>query len=186
MAESLWPQSFTAVASTLQQATSSLLGSGKASPPEAGPSRPAHWANDSGTLFRNPWPDSSAPPAWNELAWPVAWKKPASETARRIAVQHPDFGQAALALEPGTLRTTWLGHATVLLQIPLAGRRRSSFHILADPVCSARAGPTQFTGIKRALNPPCAVHDLPDIDAVVISHVSPRFVLRQTVRADLT
>lgn len=167
MTQSWLPQSILNLPSILQQAIPSV-GTSQSSTSESQKSRPAHWANDSGTLFRNPWPESAAPPTWNEFAWPVAWKKPVTDKARRIAVVRPEFDREDL--DPNTLQTTWLGHASVLLQIPIGFRRRA-FNVLTDPVFSLRAGPTQVTGIKRALDPPCVIHDLPDIDAVAISHV---------------
>lgn len=132
--------------------------------------RPAHWANSSGTLFKNPWPESSRPPAWNELSWPVAWKKPASADARRIAVRQPDFTFDGHS--QNSVRATWLGHSTALCQIPLEGHEQQCFNVLADPLFSARAGPTQYTGVLRFLPPPCAIKDLPRIDVVLITHVS--------------
>lgn len=63
---------------------------------------------------------------------------------------------------PG-LRATWLGHATVLLE--LDGQR-----ILTDPMLSERASPFQFIGPERFHPSPIALKDLAGIDAVVISH----------------
>ncbi|XP_024913023.1 N-acyl-phosphatidylethanolamine-hydrolyzing phospholipase D isoform X2 [Cynoglossus semilaevis] len=64
--------------------------------------------------------------------------------------------------DPG-LRVTWLGHATVLVEI-------NGLNILTDPIFSQRASPVQFAGPKRYRGPPCRVEQLPRIDAVVISH----------------
>lgn len=66
------------------------------------------------------------------------------------------------APKPG-LRATWLGHATVLLE--LDGQR-----ILTDPMLSKRASPFQFVGPERFHPSPIALSDLGGIDAVVISH----------------
>ena len=43
-------------------------------------------------------------------------------------------------------------------------------NVLTDPVFSSRSSPVQFAGPKRYRHVPCTVHDLPRIDAVVISH----------------
>lgn len=106
-------------------------------------------------------------------------------------VQNPDLSESG----PG-LRVTWLGHATVLVEV-------DGLNILTDPIFSQRASPLQFMGPKRYRGPPCTVeqvllfleftynsnslywneknqlnlfipscscHQLPRIDAVVISH----------------
>lgn len=61
------------------------------------------------------------------------------------------------------LRVTWLGHSTLLLEID--GRR-----VLIDPVWGERASPFSFMGPKRFFAPPLPLRDLPEVDAVVISH----------------
>ncbi len=58
---------------------------------------------------------------------------------------------------------TWLGHATALVQ---AG----GLQVLTDPVFSERASPVSWAGPRRAQPPGVAIHDLPPIDVVVISH----------------
>eukprot|EP00064_Thunnus_orientalis_P011175 superscaffoldBa00001587_g11205 len=73
-------------------------------------------------------------------------------------VQNPSHCDSS----PG-LRVTWLGHATVLVEM-------DGLNILTDPIFSQRASPFQFMGPKRFRGPPCTVEQLPRIDAVVISH----------------
>jgi N-acyl-phosphatidylethanolamine-hydrolysing phospholipase D len=58
---------------------------------------------------------------------------------------------------------TWIGHATVLLQ--LKGK-----NILTDPHFSPRASPVQWAGPERVVAPGLSLEDLPPIDWVVISH----------------
>jgi len=58
---------------------------------------------------------------------------------------------------------TWIGHATVLVQV-------AGVNVLTDPVFSERASPVGFAGPKRRVPPGIALADLPHIDAVVISH----------------
>jgi N-acyl-phosphatidylethanolamine-hydrolysing phospholipase D len=58
---------------------------------------------------------------------------------------------------------TWIGHATLLLQL-------DGVNVLTDPQFSERASPLGFAGPRR-LNPPgVAFEDLPPIHAVLISH----------------
>jgi L-ascorbate metabolism protein UlaG (beta-lactamase superfamily) len=58
---------------------------------------------------------------------------------------------------------TWIGHATVLLRL-------GGLKVLTDPHFSERASPVGFAGPKRYQPPGVALADLPEIDAVVISH----------------
>ncbi|MBM3301922.1 MAG: MBL fold metallo-hydrolase, partial [Deltaproteobacteria bacterium] len=58
---------------------------------------------------------------------------------------------------------TWIGHATVLLQL-------HGSNILTDPNFSDRASPLRFAGPKRVMPPGIAVDELPPIDVVAISH----------------
>ncbi len=61
------------------------------------------------------------------------------------------------------LRVTWLGHSTTLVEID--GKR-----ILIDPVWGQRVSPFRFAGPKRFFQPPLPLDELPDVDAVLISH----------------
>jgi L-ascorbate metabolism protein UlaG (beta-lactamase superfamily) len=71
---------------------------------------------------------------------------------------------ASFAKPPASgLRVTWFGHATALIEID--GHR-----VLIDPVWSQRASPSQRVGPKRFHPPPIALHTLPRLDAVVITH----------------
>ena len=66
------------------------------------------------------------------------------------------------AVETG-LRATWLGHSTVLIEID--GHR-----VLTDPVWGPRASPSTLLGPKRFQPVPIALHALPPLDAVIVSH----------------
>ncbi len=61
------------------------------------------------------------------------------------------------------LRLTWLGHATVLIEID--GQR-----VLTDPMFAERVSPVSFVGPRRFHPTPLALEELPEIDVVVISH----------------
>ncbi|KIW08036.1 uncharacterized protein PV09_00980 [Verruconis gallopava] len=150
-------------------------------------SAPSHWANSSGTLFKNPWP-SAEEVSWSELydgKLPVSWhdRKAGNED---ISVVKPDWGDAALqAISPSErdsgryLIGTWLGHAGALAEIPSlsSGTHESrqaaakdSVYLVFDPIFSYRAGPTPWTGPARLRQSPCGAEDLPGCDAVFISH----------------
>jgi len=64
---------------------------------------------------------------------------------------------------PDGMQATWLGHACCLVQW-------HGWNVLADPIFSERCSPVQFVGPKRLRSSPCQAADLPDVDAVVISH----------------
>jgi L-ascorbate metabolism protein UlaG (beta-lactamase superfamily) len=61
------------------------------------------------------------------------------------------------------LRMTMVGHATLLIQV-------AGLNILTDPVWSDRASPLAFAGPKRVTAPGIALEDLPQIDAILLSH----------------
>lgn len=58
---------------------------------------------------------------------------------------------------------TWIGHATVLMQM-------GGLNVLTDPVFSERASPLSWVGPQRAQPPGVALAELPRIDAVLVSH----------------
>ncbi|MGB5704536.1 MAG: MBL fold metallo-hydrolase, partial [Polyangiales bacterium] len=61
------------------------------------------------------------------------------------------------------LRITWLGHSTLLVEI-------DGYRVLVDPVWAERASPFASQGPKRFHAAPLPLDELPEIDAVVISH----------------
>lgn len=63
----------------------------------------------------------------------------------------------------GTLRVTFVNHATVLLQL-------DGMNILTDPIWSKRCSPLETIGPARVRPPGIRFEDLPPIDAVLLSH----------------
>ncbi len=63
----------------------------------------------------------------------------------------------------GEVRVTFVGHATVLLQV-------DGVNVLADPIWSSRSSPVTFAGPHRVRPPGIRFADLPPIDVVIISH----------------
>ncbi len=60
-------------------------------------------------------------------------------------------------------RVWWLGHASLLLR--LQGQ-----YLLTDPVFSRRASPLSFAGPLRKTPVSLGINELPQLDAVLISH----------------
>jgi N-acyl-phosphatidylethanolamine-hydrolysing phospholipase D len=70
---------------------------------------------------------------------------------------------AVLRAGLGNPSVTWIGHATVLLQV-------DHVNVLTDPIWDEHAGPLSWAGPRRLVPPGLAFDDLPRIDVVVISH----------------
>ena len=62
-----------------------------------------------------------------------------------------------------SLRATWLGHSTVLIEI-------DGLRVLTDPVWGPRASPSRLVGPKRFQPVPVSLRDLLPLDVVVVSH----------------
>jgi len=125
--------------------------------------RPSHHRDGS---FRNT--DGEFTP--RSLAELLRWRWDASRRglpprpAEPIPTQAPDVGfihaNAGAAQVPAV---TWIGHATVLAQF-------GGISLLTDPIFSERASPLSFAGPKREQPPGVALHALPAIDVVLVSH----------------
>ncbi len=93
-----------------------------------------------------------------KVAAAMASKGDSGRPNRPIPLAVPDLSAA-----PGRLAATWLGHATVLLEVD--GRR-----VLTDPVFGDRVSPSHRVGPARLHPIPVTIAELPRLDAVVISH----------------
>lgn len=81
---------------------------------------------------------------------------------------------AALRANSGRPTVTWVGHATLLVQL-------DGVNVLTDPIWSERAGPTSWLGPRRLNAPGVRFEDLPPIHAVVVSHSHYDHLDRSTV-----
>lgn len=68
------------------------------------------------------------------------------------------------------VKVTFLGHACFLLEYPSEEPGKRGVRVLLDPVFSERCSPSKWVGPLRYTKAPCTVQELPEIDAVVISH----------------
>ena len=112
-----------------------------------------------GTRFFNP--DGHKPRNLGDL---LKWQLGGGRARWPRALQVP-FPQALpeTTVAEGTLRTTMVGHASLLIQVP-------GLNILTDPVWSERVSPLSFIGPQRVNEPGIAFADLPKIDVVLVSH----------------
>jgi L-ascorbate metabolism protein UlaG (beta-lactamase superfamily) len=115
--------------------------------------------------FRNP-VAVSTPNAGSALGYLRTALRKADRIRRRptapIPLHSPADGPAGTPPASG-LRLTWLGHATVLVEIDGA-------RVLFDPVWGERCSPVRFAGPRRMHPAPLPLADLGPLDAVVISH----------------
>ncbi len=104
-------------------------------------------------------------PLFNDVVGSITGWLESSPQGAPIEAFLPQKIEAGQFLHPpeSGLRLTWLGHASVLIEID--GQR-----ILTDPMWSQRSSPFSWIGPTRWYEPPIAITDLPPIDAVLISH----------------
>jgi len=85
-----------------------------------------------------------------------------SELDEALPVVKPD-AEALKNPDPERIQTTWIGHATALVQM-------EGVTFITDPIFSERCSPFSFMGPKRIRKVPLEVEELPPISFVVISH----------------
>jgi len=105
-------------------------------------------------------------PMWNDVAGSMTGFSEMSEHAEAepgaIPVVAGDRSRFAQPPESG-LRVTWLGHSTLLLEI-------DGVTVLTDPIFGGRASPFTWAGPATWYEPPIPLDQLPELDAVLISH----------------
>jgi N-acyl-phosphatidylethanolamine-hydrolysing phospholipase D len=115
--------------------------------------------------FQNVDPDFRLPSTWGRIAHLVARLPDALGPAgpAPVPLARAAVDPAALA-DPGRPRLTWIGHATLLVQL-------DGVSLLTDPAWSPRVGPFGgAVGVRRITPPGLSLDELPRIDAVLISH----------------
>ena len=117
-----------------------------------------HHHTDDG--FRNPQAPSRDASAWEKASFitrhtlgDTKHQPPSTDPVDPRALTPPDRG----------VRLTWLGHATVLGQMP-------DYTWITDPVFARWASPVPPFGPQRLSDAPLSVEDLPDLDLVLLSH----------------
>ncbi len=122
-------------------------------------------ANRRDGRFCHPWPIPSSNRTGGFLRWVLyerlAKPLPPDPDPSVFERREPAFRSPRAAADE--LTVTWVGHATVLLQL-------GGLNVLTDPHWSKRASPVQFAGPARWVPPAVAFEQLPPIDLVLISH----------------
>lgn len=144
--------------------------------------------------FRNPWPSfhkATKQELWQALEWgqdsdpaielaashPLLANRrdttitasPSTQAAQLLKIDRPDFTFSP-DKDGVRAKTTWLGHAGMLLQLAPLKQGGNPFRIIFDPIFSHRSSPFQNVGPIRSYKPPCRPEDLPSIDVLLISH----------------
>jgi N-acyl-phosphatidylethanolamine-hydrolysing phospholipase D len=127
------------------------------------PSTAPHHRSDGG--FQNPWPGSTVAGFRDLLRWRLI-----DRVRTRIAPNPPRDSlprRTPAIVTPramsGARSVTWVGHATVLLQL-------GDLNVLTDPMWSDRASPFRWFGPRRLAAPGIEFDALPSIDLVLLSH----------------
>lgn len=116
-----------------------------------------------GKIFLNPVPtEVMQPGAFFRVLGKYFQKHPGREPKTPIG---PSITDASVLdnLPPQTLRVTWLGHSSLVLEID--GKR-----FLTDPVWYERASPFKYVGPKRFFKNPLDIDNLPRVDYILLSH----------------
>jgi N-acyl-phosphatidylethanolamine-hydrolysing phospholipase D len=119
--------------------------------------------------FRNAYPHSTHG-IFDVLRWKLGRKdaedesasKPMGASSPRELCHTSEVPGASAAPPEGSVRLTWIGHSTFLIQH--LGR-----NILTDPIF-ADCQPIPISSLKRAMPPGLSFDELPRIDDVLISH----------------
>lgn len=135
-------------------------------PVSAGPEDAKEKSHHASNGYVNPWDSWTGGPTFQNilklLSRQITGKGHRPDTTPpTVPVQKPGFLPSR---ETPGLRATWLGHACYYVEFP------GGLRVLFDPVFEDRCSPFSWLGPKRYTEMPCAIQDLPTIDAVVISH----------------
>ncbi len=137
-----------------------LLGAGCAGVGAPVPGAPAHHREGG---FANTSSDYAAPGRWVRMRFFLARIWSTTFHPRAIDLPRVDNDGAALRANRGEATVTWVGHATLLVQL-------DGVNVLTDPHWSDRASPVTFAGPPRVTAPGLRFEDLPPIHLVLISH----------------
>ena len=132
----------------------------------------SHRLND---RFRNINPAFVEPTEWQRMKFIASriWSTTLHPRTSPLVAMENDG--TMLRSNDATPTATWIGHATLLIQL-------DGLNILTDPHWSDRASPVSFAGPKRLVPPGLRFEHLPPIHLVLISHDHYDHLDVQTVR----
>eukprot|EP00904_Undaria_pinnatifida_P012374 jgi/Undpi1/8267/HiC_scaffold_25.g10736.m2 len=119
--------------------------------------------------YDNPWAPGATDKTVGDLYKVMTCKEgfgesPTEELAKEaLPAAEVELEEIAGHCKDDPMRVTWIGHATILVQI-------DGLNVLTDPMFSDRASANQMVGPKRFTPPAMSVADLPPIDVVLLSH----------------
>lgn len=108
---------------------------------------PSHHIGNPPNSFQNPWPSFVKSSPWNLLQTRFSKDRnfvPVPPRDELVPVCKPDWGHGRKGL-----KTTWIGHATFLVETSAAEDGGRGVRILFDPVWSERTSPVTWLGPKR-------------------------------------
>src|SRR5512142_2803399 len=129
--------------------------------------------------FRNPWPGTRPKGFGAVLRWAAGRAVRRVRGERVVDAAPVVVGSSAIAYPrqaDGSLRATWVGHSTVLLQL-------GAMNVLTDPIWSERASPVGWAGPRRLVPPAIPLASLPPLDVILLSHDHYDHLDAPTVRA---
>ncbi|GAB7362363.1 hypothetical protein MBLNU230_g2689t1 [Neophaeotheca triangularis] len=140
----------------------------------------AHHVGSPPTTFTNPWPSFQTLTKTTLFSArfgsnaeknfvPVPESTDGQRSKELVQVHKPDW-QSITSNNESSLKVTWLGHASFLVEAPASPGASRGIRILFDPVFSERTSPVGFMGPKRYTPTPCTADELPEVDIVCISH----------------
>jgi N-acyl-phosphatidylethanolamine-hydrolysing phospholipase D len=152
----------------LAAALAATLAACHTKPPPPAPNAPPERAHHRDGAFQNRYTEFETRPARDFWQWKLdQWRNglpPPPTTPIPTAAPDRAFiatnARAGRAMQPAA---TWIGHATVLVQM-------GGVNVITDPIFSERASPVDFTGPRRLQPPALALAELPRIDVVLVSH----------------
>ncbi|KAF8622424.1 hypothetical protein AX15_007029, partial [Amanita polypyramis BW_CC] len=135
--------------------------------------KPPHWADIKASAFINPWDSWHQYSAASRIVPYTLFNVkhmtyPDPNKVNLPSVQPPNWDDYQRVDMKDKIKSTWLGHASFMVELPAKPSEPRGVRMLFDPIFSDRCSSSQFLGPKRYTPAPCK--QVPDVDIVLISH----------------